>query len=152
MIFDFRFQLDDIVDDLQHSRQSSTSSSATHLSSHQQRKASKRNLLMEVDSRHALRELDWSDLQVGESIGSGAFGEVFKATLDGETVAVKRLVLPEDPVEQKSLISEFDVSLNCFFLFLFCFCFVCVLFLFCLCFVCVLFLFCFCFVFVLDIV
>lgn len=38
----------------------------------------------------------WDELQIGERLGAGAFGEVHCATLRGELVAVKKLILPQD--------------------------------------------------------
>ena len=60
-----------------------------------------------LDTRHALRDLSWDEIELGEQLGVGAFGVVFKAELDGEAVAVKRLVLPEDESERAALIDEF---------------------------------------------
>ncbi len=41
-----------------------------------------------------LRTLAWSDVELGERIGAGSFGEVWSATLGGEAVAVKKLLDP----------------------------------------------------------
>lgn len=40
----------------------------------------------------AMRTVDWSSIVLGERIGAGSYGEVFNATLDGEAVAVKKLL------------------------------------------------------------
>jgi hypothetical protein len=39
-----------------------------------------------------MRSLSWDDVQMGDRIGAGSFGEVFEATLNGEKVAVKKLL------------------------------------------------------------
>jgi hypothetical protein len=39
-----------------------------------------------------MRSLKWEDVQIGDRIGAGSFGEVFEATLKGEKVAVKKLL------------------------------------------------------------
>jgi hypothetical protein len=40
----------------------------------------------------AMRTVSWSSIVLGERIGAGSYGEVFNATLDGEVVAVKKLL------------------------------------------------------------
>jgi hypothetical protein len=40
----------------------------------------------------AMRTVEWSSIVLGERIGAGSYGEVFNATLDGEVVAVKKLL------------------------------------------------------------
>lgn len=50
-----------------------------------------------------------SDIAIGRLIGSGSFGEVFKATHHRTTVAVKRIALTQDPTALSNLIREIRV-------------------------------------------
>ena len=47
-----------------------------------------------------------SDIAIGRLIGSGSFGEVFKATYRRNTVAVKRIALTQDPEVLSSFVRE----------------------------------------------
>lgn len=51
---------------------------------------------MELDQLKSAWKIEWSELSIGTLLGSGAYGQVFKARWSGNDVAVKRMVRSAD--------------------------------------------------------
>jgi len=41
-------------------------------------------------------KIEYTDLSIEKEIGKGGFGVIYKGTINGVTVAIKKLLLPED--------------------------------------------------------
>lgn len=52
--------------------------------------------------------IPFSDIQIQGIIGKGTFGQVYQATIQGYSVAVKELFLPESQTEQDEVLHDFE--------------------------------------------
>ena len=62
---------------------------------------------------HGIREYDMCELKIGEKVGGGGFGSVYKCEINGEMLAVKRLYYEiGDTLFLKDLLCELIISTN----------------------------------------
>jgi Protein tyrosine and serine/threonine kinase len=64
-----------------------------------------------IDSGHA-KEIDYSELQLKDELGSGSFGEVWSAEWRHSEVVVKTLLRADDEAQQAEFVNEITVMLD----------------------------------------
>lgn len=57
-------------------------------------------------------DVEFDDVQLGDAIGHGTYGKVFKGEYDGYKVAVKKLFMSNDPEERSEILEDFSKELS----------------------------------------
>jgi len=86
-------------------------SSSGNIKSHASSSSSASNANVADDEFHGL-DINYNDIELRESIGSGTYGQVFKCRYKGKQLALKKVFVPEGAMERAEMLEDFAKELG----------------------------------------